>query len=102
MSFGKYCRFCGGGGACAHALSDVRTIPATTIKARIGSSSAGAGPFSGIVCPQGSPMTAKRATRPNILSDGSFGAFVLDQLRELGGVDAKPMFGGAGFYLDGE
>ena len=47
-------------------------------------------------------MTAKRAIRPNILSDGSFGAFVLDQLRELGGVDAKPMFGGAGFYLDGE
>ena len=32
----------------------------------------------------------------------SFGAFVLDQLSELGDVVARPMFGGAGFYLDGE
>jgi len=46
--------------------------------------------------------SAKRAARPGILSDGSFGAFVLDQLSDLGGVTAKPMFGGAGFYLDGE
>jgi DNA transformation protein len=44
---------------------------------------------------------AKRA-RPGILAEGSFGAFVLDQLSELGGVSARPMFGGAGFYLDGE
>lgn len=42
------------------------------------------------------------ATRPSILAEGSFGAFVLDQLSSLGGVVAKPMFGGAGFYLDGE
>ena len=40
---------------------------------------------------------AKRAARPSVLSEGSFGAFVLDQLSELGGVVAKPMFGGAGF-----
>jgi DNA transformation protein len=46
--------------------------------------------------------SAKRAARPGILSEGSFGAFVLDQLRDLGGVTARPMFGGAGFYLDGE
>jgi DNA transformation protein len=39
--------------------------------------------------------------RPGILSQGSFGAFVLDQLSELGDVVARPMFGGAGFYLDG-
>lgn len=44
---------------------------------------------------------AKRAARAGALSEGSFGAFVLDQLRELGGVAARPMFGGAGFYLDG-
>ena len=44
---------------------------------------------------------AKRAARPRVLSEGSFGAFVLDQLRELGDVVARPMFGGAGFYLDG-
>ena len=36
------------------------------------------------------------------LAHGSFGAFVLDQLSDLDGVEAKPMFGGAGFYLDGE
>lgn len=36
------------------------------------------------------------------LAGGSFGAFVLDQLSGLGGVEARPMFGGAGFYLDGE
>jgi DNA transformation protein len=44
---------------------------------------------------------AKRTARPSILAPGSFGAFVLDQLSELGGVDARPMFGGAGYYLDG-
>ena len=44
---------------------------------------------------------AKRTARPKVLADGSFGAFVLDQLGALGGVDARPMFGGAGFYLDG-
>jgi DNA transformation protein len=44
----------------------------------------------------------KRATRSGVLSEGSFGAFVLDQLSALGGIEAKPMFGGAGFYLDGE
>ena len=47
-------------------------------------------------------MTAKRAARPGILAEGGFGAFVLDQLSALGGIEAKPMFGGAGFYLDGE
>ena len=31
----------------------------------------------------------------------AFGAFVLDQLSGLDGVEARPMFGGAGFYLDG-
>ena len=45
---------------------------------------------------------AKRAARPSVLSEGSFGAFVLDQLSGLGGVEARPMFGGAGFYLDGK
>lgn len=45
---------------------------------------------------------SKRAVRPGILAEGSFGAFVLDQLGALGGVEARPMFGGAGFYLDGE
>ena len=44
---------------------------------------------------------AKRAARPSSLSEGSFGSFVLDQLSGLDGVEAKPMFGGAGFYLDG-
>ena len=43
-----------------------------------------------------------RAARASILAPGSFGAFVLDQLSGLDGVSAKPMFGGAGFYLDGE
>lgn len=42
------------------------------------------------------------AARPTILAEGSFGAFVLDQLSELGEVEARPMFGGAGFYLEGE
>lgn len=46
-------------------------------------------------------MIAKRAARPSSLSEGGFGAFVLDQLSDLDGVEAKPMFGGAGFYLDG-
>jgi DNA transformation protein len=45
-------------------------------------------------------MMAKRAARPGVLSEG-FGAFVLDQLSGLDGIEAKPMFGGAGFYLDG-
>ena len=45
---------------------------------------------------------ARRSTRPRALADGSFGAFVLDQLGTLNGVEARPMFGGAGFYLDGE
>ena len=45
---------------------------------------------------------ASRPARPGILAEGSFGAFVLDQLSELGDVVARPMFGGAGFYLDGE
>ena len=44
----------------------------------------------------------KRAARASILAPGSFGAFVLDQLSGLDGVSAKPMFGGAGFYVDGE
>jgi DNA transformation protein len=44
---------------------------------------------------------AKRAARPGTLAEGGFGAFVLDQLSGLGAVEAKPMFGGAGFYLDG-
>jgi len=47
-------------------------------------------------------MMAKPSVRPSILSAGSFGAFVLDQLSELGDVVARPMFGGAGFYLDGD
>lgn len=45
---------------------------------------------------------SKRGARPGILAEGSFGAFVLDQLGELGGVEARPMFGGAGLYLDGD
>ena len=44
---------------------------------------------------------AKRTTRPSVLAVGSFGAFVLDQLSALGAVEARPMFGGAGFYLEG-
>jgi DNA transformation protein len=42
-----------------------------------------------------------RTTRTGVLAKG-FGAFVLDQLSVLDGVEARPMFGGAGFYLDGE
>ena len=45
---------------------------------------------------------AKRTTGSKALAEGSFGAFVLDQLSPLGDVEARPMFGGAGFYLDGE
>lgn len=45
---------------------------------------------------------SKRGSRPGIFAEGSVGAFVLDQLSALGGVEARPMFGGAGFYLDGE
>ncbi len=37
-----------------------------------------------------------------VLAEGSFGAFVMDQLSELHGVEARPMFGGAGFYLRDE
>jgi DNA transformation protein and related proteins len=44
---------------------------------------------------------AKRAARHSALAEGGFGAFVLDQLSGLDGVEAKPMFGGAGFYLNG-
>jgi DNA transformation protein and related proteins len=62
----------------------------------------GRGPFSGMVCGAESPNMVRRATRPSILAEGSFGAFVLDQLSELGDVVARPMFGGAGYYLDGE
>jgi DNA transformation protein len=46
-------------------------------------------------------MMVKRAARPSALAEGGFGAFVLDQLSSLDGVEAKPMFGGAGFYLNG-
>lgn len=46
-------------------------------------------------------MMAKRAARRGVLSEGGFGAYVLDQLSGLAGIEAKPMFGGAGFYLDG-
>jgi len=41
------------------------------------------------------------AKRPSALAEGGFGAYVLDQLSGLDDVEAKPMFGGAGFYLDG-
>lgn len=61
----------------------------------------GARSFSGIVWAQGSTNMAKRAARPSVLAEGGFGAFVLDQLSGLDGLEAKPMFGGAGFYLDG-
>ena len=43
---------------------------------------------------------ARRAARPSVLSEG-FGAYVLDQLSGLDGIEARTMFGGAGFYLDG-
>jgi DNA transformation protein len=46
-------------------------------------------------------MMAKRAARPSSLSEGGFGAYVLDQLSGLDGVEAKAMFGGAGFYRNG-
>jgi DNA transformation protein and related proteins len=45
---------------------------------------------------------AKRAARSNVLGEGSIGAFILDQLSALGKVDARPMFGGAGFYHAGD
>ena len=41
-------------------------------------------------------MVAKPTARRGMLAEGSFGAFVLDQLGALGGVEARPMFGGAG------
>jgi DNA transformation protein and related proteins len=44
----------------------------------------------------------RSTARRGILAEGSFGAFVLDQLGALRGVEARPMFGGAGLYLDGE
>jgi len=44
---------------------------------------------------------AKRAARPNILGEGSLGAFIVDQLSALGEVDGRAMFGGAGFYQAG-
>ncbi len=39
---------------------------------------------------------------PKVLAEGSLGAFVVDQLGELDGLEARPMFGGVGFYLHGE
>jgi DNA transformation protein len=45
---------------------------------------------------------AKRTIRPSVLAAGRFGAFVVDQLSALGDVEARPMFGGVGFYLAGE
>lgn len=44
---------------------------------------------------------AKRAARSSALAEGGFGAYVLDQLSGLDGVEAKAMFGGAGFYRNG-
>lgn len=50
-------------------------------------------------------MMAKRVARPtarpSALSEGGFGAYVVDQLSGLDALEAKPMFGGAGFYLNG-
>jgi DNA transformation protein len=45
---------------------------------------------------------ARRAARSNILGEGSLGAFIVDQLSELGQVEARVMFGGAGFYHAGD
>jgi DNA transformation protein and related proteins len=45
---------------------------------------------------------ARRAARSNILGEGSLGAFIVDQLSALGDVDARAMFGGAGFYCAGD
>ena len=45
---------------------------------------------------------AKRAPRPDILREGSLGAFIADQLSALGNLDARAMFGGAGFYQAGD
>ena len=36
-------------------------------------------------------MAAKTTVRHGMLAEGSFGAFVLDQLCALGGVEARPM-----------
>jgi DNA transformation protein and related proteins len=58
----------------------------------------GARPFSVIVSAQGSQKMPKRAARPSVLAEGSLGAYLLDQLHGLGSVEARPMFGGAGFY----
>jgi DNA transformation protein and related proteins len=61
----------------------------------------GARPFSVIVSAQGSHNMPKRAARPSVLAEGGLGAYVLDQLDGLGSVEARSMFGGAGFYCDG-
>ena len=60
----------------------------------------GARQFSVIVAVQGSTNMRKRPARPSVLAEGSFGAFVVDQLSELDGIEARPMFGGVGLYLD--
>jgi DNA transformation protein len=41
------------------------------------------------------------AQRARTRKDDSFKEFVLDQLRDLRGVDCRAMFGGHGIYLDG-
>ncbi len=46
------------------------------------------------------PTSSSRKLRPLKVSEG-FRAFVLDQLEELGGVEARPMFGGFGLYHHG-
>jgi DNA transformation protein len=61
----------------------------------------GAGQFSVIVAAQGSSNMPKRPARPSVLAEGGLGAYVLDQLADLDSVEARPMFGGAGFYCDG-
>jgi DNA transformation protein len=45
-------------------------------------------------------MRARSAS--NILGEGSLGAFIVDQLSALGELDARAMFGGAGFYHAGD
>ena len=45
-------------------------------------------------------MRARSAS--NILGEGSLGAFIVDQLSALGELDARAMFGGAGFYCAGD
>lgn len=48
----------------------------------------------------GRTIRGVNAIRPGIFGERSFGAFVLDQLCTLDGIEARPMFGGAGVYLD--